>query len=116
VALVLMQTAECCVLLTYSQSLVQDLKLVKEEMVKRFPPAYDIFNFYLEMYHDRARTTIDGFAENVDGVCPSGPAFLAVHALASFDPPPLVERPHLTAIGPCLCVVQISSRATSGCC
>jgi hypothetical protein len=88
---------------------------VKEEMVKRFPPAYDIFNFYLEMYHDRARTTIDGFAENVDGVCTSGPAFLAIHALCRL--PPLVEsRPHLTVIGPCLCVVQISSRATSGCC
>ena len=47
--------------------MMQDLTVVKNELTKRFPPAYDIFNFYLEMYHDRARTIIDEFAESVDG-------------------------------------------------
>lgn len=60
------------------QFALQDLRLVKEELVKRFPPAYDIFNFYLEMYHDRARTTIDGFAENTNGMSTSPPRTLFV--------------------------------------
>eukprot|EP00123_Amoebidium_parasiticum_P015367 comp22930_c1_seq1/m.36320 comp22930_c1_seq1/g.36320 ORF comp22930_c1_seq1/g.36320 comp22930_c1_seq1/m.36320 type:complete len:783 (-) comp22930_c1_seq1:684-3032(-) len=57
---------DCRTTIANFRFIIPDLLVIKEEGQGRFPPSYNVFQFYLDLYHRHAREVVDGFADSPD--------------------------------------------------
>eukprot|EP00124_Ichthyophonus_hoferi_P001066 Ihof_evm6s49 gene=Ihof_evmTU6s49 len=55
---------DCRTTIANFRSIIPDLLIIKEKAVSCFPPSYNILQFYIGLYHNRARLAVDSFADN----------------------------------------------------